>query len=1058
VTNCTITDNTGAGISIGATSTTNGAVVGATAAQAFGTNANTIQRNTGPGIAVISGSANRLSGNLINANNGLAIDLGNDGVTLNDGTTSAGSPNQLFDFPGLLPLELSGTTYTIAGTMPPNTTAVEIYQALDPQEGTPDPAPSAHHGEVDHRLARLATGSPGFDAAAGTFTVNVDSGVGDGFVDDAGGRLVLATAVALNALGDTSEFARNVGLISLGRSTVTVAPASIAADGTQTATAFATIRDAIDTPLQGIANVLITATPQGGGALPPTVTLDQDLNNDSVIDSTTDANGQVTAQLTATDRAGSPITIGATVDGTPLPPPLPTLTLLVGQPSATRSSIVQVPPNTPVTADGVSQAVLQITLLDGSGAVGAPVQGVPANQIQVIQVDGAGTELVTPTTGLTINQPTVATDVNGQTTATVVTTSADSDPGTPVRDPYRFSFKVNSVRAIGGSSIVVVDFVAGAVSASQSTFGANPTNNIPSDGTTASTLTLTVLDAQGNPLVGVPASDIVVTANPTDGLAITNADPSPTPVTDDAGRMRWTVTSTKPGTVTFVVTVRGTTIGQTPPVTFVVGSASGNSSLVANPLQARPNGTDVINLTATVLDGQGNPVPGVVVTITPVQGQGVSMVGPDQPTDANGVTRATATATVAGQVIFAATVLVGNVPTEIGRATVDFRNLQPSNSLSSLSVQTDDPLLANGQRQVTGTIRLVDTLSDPLRSVAPGNITVAVLDAGTGLPFAGSTVTGPNEATDSNGVTTFTVVSSQPGTVRIVVTVTGAPDVVLDDQPQVEFLPFITQTYGPGLHLMGLMGTPRQPDPRFVLSALLPDLRLARWDEGQQKYLIWSEFSPTAPFAMNPGRGFWLQLDSLVSFTAVADATPLTPFTLTLANGWNEVANPYPGTYTFSLADITVFQNGVRVGTLNTAAAQALVMPYGWRWDPVLQYLLVVDPSVGSGVASAQIGAGRGWWWLCRANGITVQLTPPAPGSRAVQPAPTPGQWSAVLTASTTGGKGEVMLGAGKTRLRAEAPPDALQPPAVRVRFVDALGRAASDLREAAPGQPQSWT
>ncbi|HSR44476.1 MAG TPA: immunoglobulin-like domain-containing protein [Acidimicrobiia bacterium] len=87
--------NGGAGISIDAAAT--GTLIGGTVAGA----ANVVAYNLGDGIdlTATAGSGNTIIGNIIFANTGLGIDLGSDGVTVNDAADGDSGPNDLLNFP-----------------------------------------------------------------------------------------------------------------------------------------------------------------------------------------------------------------------------------------------------------------------------------------------------------------------------------------------------------------------------------------------------------------------------------------------------------------------------------------------------------------------------------------------------------------------------------------------------------------------------------------------------------------------------------------------------------------------------------------------------------------------------------------------------------------------------------------------------------------------------------------------------------------------------------------------------------------------------------------------
>ncbi len=83
--------------------------------------ANTIAFNRGKGVVVSRGWAsttgNRILGNSIHSNGSLGIDLGNNGVTLNDATDSDTGPNNLQNFPIITGFASSGGNVLLTGTL-----------------------------------------------------------------------------------------------------------------------------------------------------------------------------------------------------------------------------------------------------------------------------------------------------------------------------------------------------------------------------------------------------------------------------------------------------------------------------------------------------------------------------------------------------------------------------------------------------------------------------------------------------------------------------------------------------------------------------------------------------------------------------------------------------------------------------------------------------------------------------------------------------------------------------------------------------------------------------
>jgi len=89
----------------------NGNIIGGT-----GTGEGNVIAGNGTGIVIEDTAVgNRIHGNAIYANGGLGIDLGNDGVTLNDANDADAGPNGLQNFPVFTSLISSDTLSTIAG-------------------------------------------------------------------------------------------------------------------------------------------------------------------------------------------------------------------------------------------------------------------------------------------------------------------------------------------------------------------------------------------------------------------------------------------------------------------------------------------------------------------------------------------------------------------------------------------------------------------------------------------------------------------------------------------------------------------------------------------------------------------------------------------------------------------------------------------------------------------------------------------------------------------------------------------------------------------------------
>lgn len=168
------------------------------------------------GVRIIgsTGFQNRISRNIFYNNKANAIDLANDGVSVNDGTTTSGQPNLLIDYPVFTGYTLSGTTMTVsgyvgacngsnertAGTTISGTLTVQIYKEAD--DGDQNGAISGSgcsrstaHGEGIQYLGSITV-------TGGTFT-GVSFTLASGVTFSGGDKI---TGISIDANGNTSEF------------------------------------------------------------------------------------------------------------------------------------------------------------------------------------------------------------------------------------------------------------------------------------------------------------------------------------------------------------------------------------------------------------------------------------------------------------------------------------------------------------------------------------------------------------------------------------------------------------------------------------------------------------------------------------------------------------------------------------------------------------------------------------------------------------------------------------------------------------------------------------
>jgi autotransporter-associated beta strand protein len=203
-----------------------------------------------------------------------------------------------------------------------------------------------------------------------------------------GGTAIATIGTATNFPSLTVNFVS--GPVSTTASTAVANPTTAAADGSTASTITITAMDDYGHPLPGLA-VSLGVSGSGNGVSTP---------------ANTDVNGHTTATLTSTvpEKKTITVTIGSTQINAQ-----PTVTFTAGGVSAFNSTAVA-SPNTGLVADGVATSTITVTAKDGSGS---PLSG------KTVTLSATGS-------GNVLTQPGSATDVNGQTTATLSSTVAET--------------------------------------------------------------------------------------------------------------------------------------------------------------------------------------------------------------------------------------------------------------------------------------------------------------------------------------------------------------------------------------------------------------------------------------------------------------------------------------------------------------------------------------------------------------------------------------------------------------------------------------------------------
>jgi len=177
-----IANNLGWGIDVGGTATVAARTI------AF----NIIRNNAQGGIRLRQNARQTIRLNSIGHNAGLGIDLGGDGVTLNDNNDGDGGANQRQNFPQLNSFSTTSTQISIAVTLnsTPNTTfTLDFYSSPEADAST--------FGEGETWLGTVTTTTNAFGSASVTKQVPAE-----------GNLRKFITATATDPAGNTSEFSR----------------------------------------------------------------------------------------------------------------------------------------------------------------------------------------------------------------------------------------------------------------------------------------------------------------------------------------------------------------------------------------------------------------------------------------------------------------------------------------------------------------------------------------------------------------------------------------------------------------------------------------------------------------------------------------------------------------------------------------------------------------------------------------------------------------------------------------------------------------------------------
>ena len=353
-----------------------------------------------------------------------------------------------------------------------------------------------------------------------------------------------------------------------------------------------------------------------------------------------------------------------------------------GTTDAATSTVVASP--TSVTANGTDTSTITVTLVDSSGN---PETG---HSVELGQSNsGHATIKVNGTIGNT-----ATTNSSGQATFTVTDTTAQTV----------FFVATDTTDNVTVTQAASVDFIPGLTDAGTSTVAASPTS-VTANGTDASTITVTLKDANGN----VEPADIGVTLTASGGNSVISTGGTAT--TNSSGQATFTVTDTTAQTVTYTATdtTDNVTVTQTASVDFVAPTDAGTSTVAASPTTVVANGTDASTITVTLKDASGTPEPaGIGVTLTASGGNSVISTGGTATTNSSGQATFTVTDTTAQTVTYTATDTTDNVKVT-QTASVDFADIG-----RTMLTASPAEVPANGTSYSTITGVVYDSAGNPL--------------------------------------------------------------------------------------------------------------------------------------------------------------------------------------------------------------------------------------------------------------------------------------------------------------------------------------------------------
>lgn len=397
-------------------------------------------------------------------------------------------------------------------------------------------------------------------------------------------------------------------------------------------------------------------------------------------------------------------------------------------------------------ADSSTAAVRKVTLMDDTTA--KPANGKNTFTYTALVQDKYDNTLVNApvswavdTAGVTLSSPTTQTNSNGKSTVILLS-------GTRVVTNITVSAH-STAQAADIDADKKVSFTAGDIAADKSTLVVSP-DRIIANGLASSMLTLTLVDANNNPITGA-ASSLRASIAGLDNISVSNFVEKGT-----TGIFVATLTGTQAGIATITTLSGGKKAStQMPKLTLSADKTTAqitDNNLVIAPDGAAADGKASNGVKATVTDKQGNSVSGITVTFGVNNGATLTTV--NGVSDANGVATATVSSTKAGR--YTVTASVNGQTTK--KETMFVADIATAHVSKMTLIGSTNSLPANGKNTFTYTATVKDSNGNPVSGV---NVSPKADKSGVTAKAVG--------ATDASGQTTITLTSSTAAVANITV-------------------------------------------------------------------------------------------------------------------------------------------------------------------------------------------------------------------------------------------------------------------------------------------------